>query len=525
MRTLIYARYSSTLQNPRSCADQIEACRERARAEGWQVVECFSDAAISGAAGIAEEQRPGLAALLARLAMGGIDQVLTEGTDRIARHQGDAFMVRERIEYAGARLFTLMDGVVDDITGTIKGLFDARFRKDLGQRVKRGHAGNIAEGRSPSGVAYGYRKVSQFDEKGEAVRGLRAIDEDKAEVVRRIFAEYAGGRSPRSIAAELNADGIPAPRGGLWRPSTIIGHRNAGFGVLANPIYIGILQYGRTRAVVDPATRARRTLPGRESLVEGQAPHLRIVDQAVWDAVQRQLEERTSAAYGGAPRPERQRRARHLLSGLGKCGECGATWVVTRDDYFGCGAVMETGTCTNRRLIRKAEYEARVLAALQDLMLAPDAVAAYLDEYRAEAARAAGDAARKRARLEQKQAEAGRKVARLVKAVADGGGEFAEIRAALAEARRAQDEANRELARADAMPQVALHPGLARQYREAVENLSAELADPSTRHEAAAALRKLIARVVIRPADSPKGVEIEVIRHIDQLVDLARKKA
>ena len=136
MRTLIYARYSSQLQNPRSIADQLAACRARAEAEGWIVVDSFSDRAISGAAGIEEAQRPGLAALLERIEQGDIDQVLTESTDRIARHQGDAFAVRERIEHHGARLFTLMDGLVDDITGTIKGLFDARTRKDLAQRVR-----------------------------------------------------------------------------------------------------------------------------------------------------------------------------------------------------------------------------------------------------------------------------------------------------------------------------------------------------------------------------------------------------
>ena len=147
MRTLIYARYSSQLQNPRSIEDQIAACRKRAADEGWEVVEAFHDRAISGAAGIEGAQRPGLAALLAALDVGGIDQVLTESTDRLARHQGDAFAVRERIEYAGARLFTLMDGVVDDITGTIKGLLDARTRKgpDRRCRVDRAREAQLGE--------------------------------------------------------------------------------------------------------------------------------------------------------------------------------------------------------------------------------------------------------------------------------------------------------------------------------------------------------------------------------------------
>jgi site-specific DNA recombinase len=37
-------------------------------------------------------------------------------------------------------------------------------------------------------------------EDGEPIRGLREIDEDEAAIVRRIFAEFVDGRSPRDIA-------------------------------------------------------------------------------------------------------------------------------------------------------------------------------------------------------------------------------------------------------------------------------------------------------------------------------------
>lgn len=518
MRTLIYARYSSQLQNPRSIEDQLAACRARAEAEGWTIIGEFHDRAISGAAGIDESQRPGLAAMLERVERGGIDQILTESTDRIARHQGDAFAVRELIEHAGARLFTLMDGVVDDITGTIKSLFDARTRKDLAQRVRRGHRGVIAQGRSPSGVAYGYRRVAQLDEKGEPVRGLRAIDPDTAAIVRRIFREYADGRSARQIAGDLNAEGIPAPRGGIWRASTIAGHRRDGMSILANPIYIGQLLYGRTESVTDPRTRKRSTRRGQGEVASGEAPHLRIIDDALWQQVQDQLEQRSTGPA------ERQRRPRHLLSKLGQCGVCGGSWIITRDSYFGCGSVVDGNACTNRRLIKKDEYEQRVLAELQGQMLAPDVVEAYLEEYRAEHTRRSRDAARERTQLERRAADAERKVANLVTAIAAGGNEFAEIRTALATAKAEAAEARRQLAGLDALPTIALHPGLAQQYRKAIEELHQELADEDTRKEAAPRLRKLIARVVVTPSAEKRGVDLQVIRQIDEVLALAERR-
>lgn len=518
MRTLIYARYSSQLQNPRSVDDQIAACRERAGREGWSIEGVFHDAAISGAAGIETTQRPGLHALLQRLERGGIDQVLCEATDRISRHQGDAFTVRERVEFAGARIFTLMDGEVDDITGTIKSLFDSKMRKDLAQRVRRGQRGNIVQGKSAGGVAYGYRRVALLDEQGEQVRGLREIDPDRAAIVLRIHREFAAGQSALAIARRLNADGIPPPRRGIWRAGTLLGHRKTGFGILSNPIYIGELHYGRSKQVVDPQTRRKMTRPGDGEILTGRAPHLRIVDDALWRAVQQLLQ------ANATPYPEQKRRPKHLLSGIGVCGTCGAKWIKTRGVYWGCSTVVGSGTCTNRRLISGAEYERRVLDDLREQMLAADVVSAYLREYHREHARQSGELTRDRDRLQRKLDEASRKVTRLVAVMADGGSEFAEIRDVLTIARNDRDQLSRELASLEALPVLALHPGLAEQYRREIADLERALAQPETSSEAVPRLRKLIARIICTPAAAPRGVDVQVIRQIDEVLNLASPK-
>ncbi len=210
MKTVIYARFSSTLQNARSIGDQVAICQERCEKEGWTVVGTYTDAAIRGSAGIGEA-RPGLNDMLAAVEAGGVDQVLAEHTDRIARHQGDAYAFRERIEFAGARLFTLAQGEVNDITGAFQGLMDSHFSKNLAFKIKRAQKGVVREKRHPAGIAYGYRKANRLDERGELVRGLREVHPEQAPVVRRIFTEYGAGLSPRAIAERLNADGVPAP--------------------------------------------------------------------------------------------------------------------------------------------------------------------------------------------------------------------------------------------------------------------------------------------------------------------------
>lgn len=323
MRTLLYARYSSQLQNARSIDDQITLLRGRADREGWTIADVYTDYAISGAAGVGADQRPGLHAMLARVEAGGIDQVLTESTDRIARHQGDAFSVRERLRFAGCRLFTLLDGEVDELTGTIKSLMDSRMREDLAARVRRGHRGVATSGRSPSSVAFGYQRAPKLDDRGELVRGLRAINDDEADIVRRIFREFAAGRSAISISQALNIDGVPPPRAGVWRASTLLGQAALGTGILRNRIYVGEMVYGRTTGVQSPTTRRQVVRPAIDPVSVGQVPELRIVDGETWDAVQAKLEENS----GG--RPERHRRAKHVLSGLGVCGVCGGNWIIT----------------------------------------------------------------------------------------------------------------------------------------------------------------------------------------------------
>lgn len=518
MQTLIYARYSSALQNDRSIEDQVALCYQRAAREGWSIAEVFADRATSGAAGIDTDQRPGMAAMLARIARGGIDQVLAESTDRIARHQGDSFAIRELLDEAGVRLFTLLDGTIDDINGTIKGLFDARFRKDLAARVKRGQRGSVEAGKATGGVAYGYRKVIKLDDKGDPIRGLREIDPEKAAIVKRIYREYARGDSPMSISARLNAESVKPPRGALWHPAAIAGSN--GFGILVNPIYAGVVVYGRTRVVLDPKTRTKRMKPGREAPLRVDAPHLRIIPAELWDAVQDQLAKRRS------PRPERQRRPKHILSGLGKCGVChDGNWIMSRANYWGCSHAARGKACSNRRLIQTKDYEAMVLEGLKAQMLAPEAVKAYVQEYHREHARLTAESGKARGQLTRQLADAERKLANLVAAIADGGGAFSELRNAMANARETRDRLAQELASIDALPVLQLHPGLADRYRREVEELEMLLADEATKLEAMPRIRALIAKIIVNPSDAKRGVVVDVRRKVDEMVKLASGQA
>ena len=516
MKTLIYARFSSLLQNRRSIEDQITVCRERCEREGWTVVDVFMDFAISGAAGISESQRPGLAEMLARVEAGGIEQVLAESTDRIARHEGDSYTIRERLSYAGVRLFTLNDGEVSALTGTIKGLMDAQFRKELGAKIKRGQRGTVAQGRSPAGIAYGYRMANRIDANGRAVRGLREIDPDQAAIVRRVFQEYANRISPKRIAERLNAEGVPGPRGGRWRATTLRPDRTRGNGLLQNQLYVGRIVHNRTSKVVEPMTRRTHIRPNTaDQWVIEEVPHLRIVEQELWDEVQNGLRRREGSS------PVKQRRARHMLSGLGVCGVCGGAWNIRTATYWGCGSRVEGSGCNNNRTISTEHYERRVLAGLRERMLDPELVEIFVAEYQAEYATRAARLRRERGSVERRLAAARAGIERLVGAIASGAGTFDEVRDALAKARTERDAALAELQEQDALPIVALHPAIAADYRRQVAELQSSLADPNGAAQAVSALRALIDRIVLTPNPDGRGVSIEVEGRLAGIVALA----
>ncbi|WP_416797549.1 recombinase family protein [Ciceribacter azotifigens] len=63
--------------------------------------------------------------------------------------------------------------------------------------------------------------------------------------------------SPVRIAKELNARGVPGPRGRSWQGTAIRGYRNRRSGILNNQAYIGLIVFDRLAYRKSPATERR----------------------------------------------------------------------------------------------------------------------------------------------------------------------------------------------------------------------------------------------------------------------------
>ncbi len=525
MQVAIYARYSSENQREASIDDQLRVCRARAEREGWEVVACFTDAALSGATTL----RPGYQALLAAMRNGSIDIVLAESLDRVSRDQEHVAAFHKQAIFAAVRIVTLAEGEISELHVGLKGTMGALYLKDLADKTRRGLEGRVRQGRSGGGLCYGYRVLrGPAGTDGEPERGMREIVPAQAKVVRRIFEEFAAGYSPIAIARRLNTETIAGPRGGLWSEGAIRGHAKVGTGILRNRLYVGELVWNRRRWLKDPGTGRRVARQNAESeCVVEDVPDLRIVDQALWEQVQHRLNSVArpecspvlGKAAGAAPN-WRDRRPRHVLTARIFCGMCGATYLAIGRDYLACQTAERSGPCSNRVRVRRARLERQVLDALGSQLMQPDKVAVFVSEFTAEWNRLSAEASAGRVGKQRELESVRRKLDGLVEAIADG------LRAPGLQGRLDDLEGRRRALEAElaseAPPDLPrLHPNLADVYRDRVRRLAEALAAEGS-PEIVEAIRALIDRVEVHPpAEAGSVPRIELVGHLAAMLRAA----
>ena len=491
----IYARYSTDMQREASIEDQIRLCTERAEKEGWAVAGCYTDHGVSGAS----LMRPGVQALLSDARDRKFGIVLAESIDRLSRDQEDIAHIYKRMGFEDVRIVTLSEGDVNELHIGLKGTMGALYLKDLADKTRRGLRGRVEAGKSGGGNAYGYDVVRKVDADGELVRGDRQINEFEAGVVRRIFNDYAAGKSPRALAHALNAENVPGPSGKGWGPSTINGNRHRGTGILNNEMYVGRLVWNRLRYIKDPETGKRVSRLNDESeWIIQDVPELRIIDQDVWDQVKaRQGKLNLKASDKNGPGMWDRRRPHYLFSGLMKCAVCGGGAATWNRNTIGCINARNKGTCDNKRTIKREDVEALVLDGLEKHLLDPERTKVFCEHYtkamnRMVAEHNAGLHA-SRAELEK----VSRDMERLVQAIVDGV-PAAQVKDKMAQLERRKGELEATLARTEEL-QVNLHPNLAEYYRQQIGRLREALQDESMRERAAEAIRALIERIDLEP--------------------------
>ncbi|EHH69515.1 recombinase family protein [Gluconobacter morbifer] len=507
MKVALYARYSSDNQRDASIEDQLRACRGYADTQGWAIVDSYSDRAISGASLI----RPGIQELITDANAGRFQILLTEAMDRLSRDQEDIAGLFKRMSFAGIKIVTLSEGEINHLHIGLTGTMNALYLRELGNKTRRGLRGRVEQGKSGGGLCYSYDVVKQRDGHGEAICGERSINDDQAQIVRRIFRDYADGKSPKSIALSLNAEGHRGPLSGAWSPSTINGNRERGTGILNNELYIGRLIWNRLRYIKDPSTgkRVSRLNPESEWVLQ-DGPDLRIIEQDLWDAVKdRQSKTTWSQKFlGSGVHPlNALQRPTHLLTGLIKCGCCGGGFSMISKHHLGCSTARNKGTCENRLTIRRDVLEKSVLNGLRTQMMDPALFKEFCNEFTHEINRLRMEKGADLIALKSELPKIERELDKAVQAILDGFASPAlKRRMEELEARKAEIE--ERLAKAPSPPSL-LHPNMAELYRQKIASLHASLQNEATGTQAREAIRSLITRIRLIPENGELGIFLE----------------
>jgi site-specific DNA recombinase len=413
---ILYARVSTDEQarSGYSLAQQLEALREYAAREGYEVLEEVVDPGQSGAS----LERPGMDRVRDLVAAGGVAVVLAQDRDRIAREPAYHYLLRREFEEHGTKIRALNDRGDDSPEGELTdGILDQLGKYERAKTAERSRRGKLRKAREGKVIAI---HTPNYGFKYDATRDGYEVDEDAMRVVRRIFRMVGSEhRTLYAVKRTFEREGIPTPGGArFWHAKCI---RN----YLSEDVYkphtgdeiAAMVAAGQMSAAVagglDPNKRygiwwfnRRRT---RRTQVSEQGPNGERTYRKKGQYVHRPKEEWVAVPVpdSGIPREwvdvardtlkdnsvpsSAGRRVWELSGGLIKCGECGHNMMIHsvlaprakgRRFYYRCRTRNRDGAegCGHRKCHRADEIEPRVWDLISGLLKDPERLKAGLEE-------------------------------------------------------------------------------------------------------------------------------------------------
>ena len=407
-RAILYARVSTEeqAQTGYSLRQQLEALREYAAREEYEVLEEVEDPGQSGAS----LERPGMDRVRDLVAGGGVSTVLAQDRDRVARKPAYNYLLQEEFAEHGCKLKALNDYGDDSPEGALmRGIQDqfAEYeRAKTAERTRRGKLRRAREGK----VIAGYLPNYGFEY--NRARDNYIVDAKSMRVVQRMFQLVGVERmTTKGVKLAFDREGVATPgEAKFWSTASIRQiitddvykpHSYVEVKKLVTPQVAaqldpqkryGIWWYNRRRktqkTVAEVGQDGRRKYKGRQKVVFKAREEwiaVPVPDAGIpreWvDAARKAIEDNFRC-------PSASRRFWELSGGILYCGSCGwrmSTHSVTgrkkqRYFYYLCSRVRLHGkdACPQRNL-RADKEEPRVWKFVSDLLKDPEKLRAGLD--------------------------------------------------------------------------------------------------------------------------------------------------
>ena len=338
-----YIRVSTDDQIEYSPASQLDKIRDYAKRNGYILPDeyVYMDEGISGrhtAKRAAFNRMIGTAKQKPK----PFDAILLWKFSRFARNREDSIVYKSMLrKQCGIDVISISENVGDDkMSVLIEALIEAMdeyYSINLSEEVKRGMTEKASRGEAVAIPSYGY----------EIKDGRYIPDPEAAPIVKRIFADFLGGKGMRTIAAEINDKGIRTRRGNRFENRTIKY-------ILQNPVYIGKIRW-TPNGRADYRSAATDTM-----IVDGS--HEAIIDRDTWQQVQDKLSAVDRVKYMRHGNPKEP----FMLQGLCRCSACGATLVRSSAlSSLQCYAYAH-GKCKTSHSITINRINDLIISALED---------------------------------------------------------------------------------------------------------------------------------------------------------------
>lgn len=276
LRVAAYARVSSASD------DQLNSFAAQNRhysdlissKENWRMVDIYADEGITGTSA---EKREDFQRLLADCRRGLIDRVLVKSISRFARNTKECLETIRELKSLGVGVYFEKENID---TATMSGEMMTALFASFAQAESESISGNMRWSYQkrmqsgtflPSSVPYGYIVHNRQIE----------VDEQEAQIVRKIFREYLAGQNMATIADSLNLAGIPKRKGN----SAIKWHKTSIRYILTNERYIGDSLWQKTYMTdAFPPIMVRNH--GEKEMYYAESTHPAIISKEEFDSVQ-----------------------------------------------------------------------------------------------------------------------------------------------------------------------------------------------------------------------------------------------
>ena len=352
-----------------SIGNQKKLLAKVAKEKGYTNLVHFLDDGISGVT----MDRPGFVEMIRQLEQGKAAAVFVKDLSRLGRNYIEVGRLTEEFfPNHDIRLVAVSDNI-DTAEGEnelapIRNLFNEWYARDISKkrRISNKIKGNAGEpmGQPP----YGYIKDPNDPKHW-------IVDDEAAQVVRRVYSMTLEGFGTEQIAAQLEKDDVLTPRAywltkGIkrpgkgkqqpptkWNSSTITK-------ILSLQEYCGDILNFKTYS--KSYKNKKRIDNDRENWVVFQDVHEAIIERAVYEQVQQKR---------GKIRKRRTNNGEHnMFSGLLVCADCGSNLHFHFNQgnpeikYFNCSNYKgNRGTCTSTHYVRVDFLEEVVLGEIQRL--------------------------------------------------------------------------------------------------------------------------------------------------------------